>query len=51
MAWYSLARVILIKRFPIQDDEHSLTVCRYVQGNALRAESVKRAEQWYWSSL
>jgi putative transposase len=39
------------KSFPIQDDEHFLTVCRYVERNALRAEMVRRAEQWRWSSL
>ena len=33
------------KSFPIQDDVHFLTVCRYVQRNALRAKLVKRAEQ------
>ena len=30
------------KSFPIQDDEHFLTVCRYVERNALRAEFVTR---------
>jgi len=39
------------KSFPIQDDEHFLTVCRYVERNALRAGLVKRAEQWRWGSL
>jgi putative transposase len=39
------------KSFPIQDDEHFLTVCRYVERNALRAGLVKRAEYWRWSSL
>ena len=39
------------KSFAIQDDEHFLTVCRYVQRNALRAGIVARAEQWRWSSL
>ena len=28
-----------------------LTVCRYVERKALRANLVKRAEQWRWSSL
>ena len=37
--------------FPIQEDDHYLTVCRYVERNALRAGLVKRAEQWRWSSL
>ncbi|MEM6365854.1 MAG: transposase [Planctomycetota bacterium] len=39
------------KSFPIQDDEHFLTVCRYVERNALRAKLVKRAEDWRWGSL
>ncbi len=39
------------KSFPIQDDEHFLVVCRYVERNALWAGLVDRAEQWRWSSL
>ncbi len=39
------------KSFPVQIDEHFLTVCRYVERNALRAKLVKRAEDWQWSSL
>ena len=39
------------KSFPIQDDEHFLTVCRYVERNALRAGLSKRAEAWRWGSL
>ena len=39
------------KSFPVQSDEHFLTVCRYVERNALRAKLVKRAENWQWSSL
>lgn len=39
------------KSFPIQDDEHFLTVCRYVEQNPLRAGLVPRAEEWRWSSL
>ncbi len=39
------------KSFPVQSDEHFLTVCRYVERNALRAKLVKRAESWQWSSL
>src|SRR5580698_4779508 len=39
------------KSFPIATDEHFLTVCRYVERNALRAVLVKRAEDWRWSSL
>ena len=39
------------KAFPVQDDEHLVTVLRYVERNALRAELVARAEDWKWSSL
>ena len=39
------------KSFPVQDDEHFFTVCRYVERNALRAKLVKRAEDWRWGSL
>jgi len=39
------------KAFPIQADEHLLTVLRYVERNPLRCELVKKAELWRWSSL
>jgi putative transposase len=39
------------KSFVIQTDEHLLTVCRYVERNAVRAKLVERAEQWRWCSL
>ena len=39
------------KSFPVQTDEHFLTVVRYVERNALRAKLVSRAENWQWSSL
>jgi putative transposase len=39
------------KAFPVQTDRHFLTVCRYVERNALRAGLVGRAEEWPWSSL
>ena len=39
------------KSFPVQTDEHLLTVCRYVERNALQAGLVQRAEDWRWSSL
>jgi putative transposase len=39
------------KSFPVQRDEHLLTVCRYVERNALAANLVRRAEDWPWSSL
>ena len=39
------------KSFPVQDDFHFLTVCRYVEANALRANLVGRAQDWRWGSL
>ena len=39
------------KSFPVEADVHFLTVCRYVEANALRAGLVKRAEDWRWGSL
>jgi putative transposase len=39
------------KSFPIQDDDHFLTVSRYVERNALRARLALKAEEWRWSSL
>jgi putative transposase len=39
------------KGFPVQDDEHLVSVLRYVERNALRAELAARAEDWRWSSL
>ena len=38
------------KAFPVQDDRHLLTVVRYVERNALRANLVPRAELWPWGS-
>jgi putative transposase len=38
------------KSFPVQTDEHFLTVARYVERNALRTKLVGRAEDWQWSS-
>ena len=35
----------------MQDDDHFLTVCRFVESNALRANLVKRAADWRWGSL
>jgi len=39
------------KAFPIQQDEHLLTVVRYVERNPLRARLVEKAQEWRWSSL
>ncbi len=38
------------KAFPIQRDDHFLTVMRYVERSAVRAGLVSRAERWRWSS-
>ncbi len=35
----------------IQQDQHLLTVLRYVERNALRSRLVERAEDWRWGSL
>jgi putative transposase len=40
------------KSFPVQQDDHFYTVCRYIERNGLRANLVSgRAEQWPWCSL
>jgi putative transposase len=39
------------KAFPIEQDEHLLTVLRYIERNPLRAGLVEHAEDWPWSSL
>jgi putative transposase len=39
------------KSFPIEGDEHFFHVTRYVERNALRANLVRRAQDWRWSSL
>ena len=38
------------KSFPVQTDDHFMTVARYVERNAVRAKLVARAEEWRWSS-
>lgn len=40
------------KAFPIQSDEHLLTVMRYVERNPVRAKGVpvRKAQNWPWSS-
>jgi hypothetical protein len=40
-----------VKAFPVQEDNHLIAVLRNVEGSALRAELVARAEDWKWSSL
>jgi putative transposase len=37
--------------FPIQEDGHFVSVCRYVERNPLRANLVAQAQDWRWSSL
>jgi len=39
------------KAFPIEQDDHLLTVLRYIERNPLRAGLVEHAEDWRWSSL
>lgn len=38
------------KAFPIQADDHLLTVLRYIERNPVRAGLVGRAQDWRWSS-
>ena len=39
------------KAFPIEDDDHLVTVVRYVERNPLRAGLVEQTQDWPWSSL
>lgn len=39
------------KSFLVSTDEYFLTLCRYIERNALRAKLTSRAEDWRWSSL
>jgi putative transposase len=39
------------KSFPVESDEHFLTLCRYVERNPLSAGLVRTAQQWPFSSL
>jgi len=38
------------KSFPVQTDEHFITVCRYVERNPVRAGLAEHAEDWPWGS-
>jgi putative transposase len=38
------------KSLPVQEDEHLLTLLRYVQRNPLRAKLARRSGQWRWGS-
>ena len=37
------------RAFPIQEDEHLLTVLRYIERNPVRADLAGRAQDWPWS--
>ena len=37
--------------FPVQTEDHFLTVAQYVERNARRATLVSRAEDWRWGSV
>jgi putative transposase len=39
------------RSFPIQEDDHFLSVLRYVLHNPVRAHLVSRPEWWPWSSI
>ncbi len=39
------------KSFPVQGDDHFLSVCRYVERNALSGELCDAADQWKYCSL
>jgi putative transposase len=39
------------KAFPVQEDDHLLTVLRYVERNPLRAGLTRKVTGWPWSSL
>ena len=39
------------KSFPVAEDDYFLTLCRYVEANAVRGKLVERAEQWRWCGL
>ena len=39
------------KNFPVQSDDHLLTLLRYIEANPLRAKLAERAKDWPWSSL
>jgi putative transposase len=39
------------RSFPVQEDGHFLTICRYIERNPLSARLVRRAQAWRWGSL
>ena len=38
------------RSFPIQQDEHLIKACRFIERSPLEAKLVKQAEDWPWSS-
>jgi putative transposase len=40
-----------VKSFPVQRDEHLMTVLRYVLQNPVRAGSSSTVQEWLWSSM
>jgi putative transposase len=38
------------KSLPIEEDDHLLTVLRYIERNPVRVNLVERAQDWIWSS-
>ncbi len=40
-----------LRPFRFEEDEHLLTVLRYVERNPLRADLCERAEDWRWGSM
>jgi len=59
MRWHTAHRTVgtgplyqgRFKAFPVEEDGHFLTLCRYVERNALKAELAERVEDWPWSSV
>jgi putative transposase len=39
------------KSFPVQDDSHFLTLCRYVERNPVSAGLVEKSKDWRWSAM
>ncbi|WP_442510677.1 transposase [Novipirellula sp. SH528] len=39
------------KSIPVQDDDHFIVLCRYVERNAKRAGVIEKAEDWRWGVL
>lgn len=38
------------KSFPVQNDNHFLQLCKYVESNASRSKLLEKAEGWRWGS-